>query len=128
MKKAMHLIMSLLIYWNKIDEKDVPLNYSRFYKKYVQTEKSNLKKIKINNKVIHQSKLINYLKGDLDEDETKKDLNDILKKVKKNKKYFVSIKDIILLETLKSDGIEFDKNMILYMRLTTQICPQIYRN
>ena len=93
----------------KIDEKDVPLNYSRFYKKYVQTEKSNLKKIKINNKVIHQSKLINYLKGDLDEDETKKDLNDILKKVKKNKKYFVSIKDIILLETLKSDGIEFDK-------------------
>mgnify|MGYP001292611827 FL=1 len=94
---------------DKIDEKDVPLNYSRFYKKYVQTEKSNLKKIKINNKVIHQSKLINYLKGDLDEDETKKDLNDILKKVKKNKKYFVSIKDIILLETLKSDGIEFDK-------------------
>ena len=94
---------------NKIDEKDVPLNYSRFYKKHVQTEKSNLKKIKINNKVIHQSKLINYLKGDLDEDETKKDLNDILKKVKKNKKYFVSIKDIILLETLKSDGIEFDK-------------------
>ncbi len=93
----------------KIDEKDVPLNYSRFYKKYVQTEKSNLKKIKINNKVIHQSKLINYLKGDLDEDEIKKDLNDILKKVKKNKKYFVSIKDIILLETLKSDGIEFDK-------------------
>ncbi len=94
---------------SKIDEKEVPLNYSRFYKKYVQTEKSNLKKIKINNKVIHQSKLINYLKGDLDEDETKKDLNDILKKVKKNKKYFVSIKDIILLETLKSDGIEFDK-------------------
>ena len=94
---------------DKIDEKDVPLNYSRFYKKYVQTEKSNLKKIKINNKVIHQSKLINYLKGDLDEDEIKKDLNDILKKVKKNKKYFVSIKDIILLETLKSDGIEFDK-------------------
>ena len=93
----------------KIDEKDVPLNYSRFYKKHVQTEKSNLKKIKINNKVIHQSKLINYLKGDLDEDETKKDLNDILKKVKKNKKYFVSIKDIILLETLKSDGIKFDK-------------------
>ena len=94
---------------SKIDEKEVPLNYSRFYKKYVQTEKSNLKKIKINNKVIHQSKLINYLKGDLDEDETKKDLNDILKKVKKNKRYFVSIKDIILLETLKSDGIEFDK-------------------
>ena len=90
--------------------------------------KNRIKKIKINNKVIHQSKLINYLKGDLDEDETKKDLNDILKKVKKNKKYFVSIKDIILLETLKSDGIEFDKKYNSLMRLTTQICPQIYRN
>ena len=38
-----------------------------------------------------------------------KDLNDILKKVKKNKKYFISTKDIILLESLKSDGIEINK-------------------
>ena len=36
MKKAMHLIMNLVSILDKIDEKDVPLNYSRFYKKYIQ--------------------------------------------------------------------------------------------
>jgi len=33
-------------------------------------------------------------------------LNDSLKKIKKNKKYFFSKKDIILVEALKSDGIK----------------------
>ena len=35
-----------------------------------------------------------------------RDLNDLLKKIKKNKKYFFSKKDIILVETFKSDGIQ----------------------
>ena len=93
----------------KIDEADVPSNHSNFYNKFIKKERSNFKKIKINNKVIHQSKLINYLIDDLEKKEVAKDLNDILKKTKKNKKYFISTKDIILLEALKSDGIEFDK-------------------
>ena len=62
--------------------------------------------IKINNKVIHQSKLVNYLREDINEKNIQKSLNDILKKTKKNKKYFVSTKDVILLESLKSDGIK----------------------
>ena len=53
--------------------------------------------------------MINYLRKDLDKKDVQKDLNDILKKIKKNKKYFISTKDIILLETLKSDGIEINK-------------------
>jgi len=93
----------------KIKEEDVPSNYTSFYNRYIKSEKSELKKIKINNKVIHQSKLINYLKGDVDKKDIQKDLSDILKKIKKNKKYFVSTKDIILLESLKSDGIKFEK-------------------
>ncbi len=92
-----------------IQEQDIPSNYSNFYNKFTNNEKSILKKIKINNKVIHQSKLVNYLRGDVSNEDTQKDLNDILKKTKKNKKYFISTKDIILLESLKSDGIEFDK-------------------
>ena len=43
-----------------------------------------------------------------------KDFLNVYKKVSKNKKYFFSIKDVILLETLSSDGFkmpkEFDKN------------------
>jgi hypothetical protein len=99
----------LVFILKKIKEEDVPANYNRFYNQYTKSEKSVLKKIKINNKVIHQSKLINYLKGDADIKKVQKDLNDVLKKVKKNKKYFISTKDVILLESLKSDGIEFVK-------------------
>jgi len=37
------------------------------------------------------------------------DLDKFLKKIKKDKKYFLSKKDIIFLEALKSDGIEISK-------------------
>jgi len=93
----------------KIEKEDIPSNYSSFYNKYINNENPALKKIKINNKVIHQSKLINYLRGNTSFDDAQKDINDVLKKIKKNKKYFISTKDIILLESLKSDGIKFDK-------------------
>ncbi|MDC3174062.1 hypothetical protein OA949_02270, partial [Candidatus Pelagibacter sp.] len=37
------------------------------------------------------------------------DVNKFLKKIKKDKKYFLSKKDIIFLEALKSDGIKISK-------------------
>ena len=40
-----------------------------------------------------------------------KDLKSVYKKVKKNKKYFVSIKDIVLLETLQNDGIKMPSGL-----------------
>ena len=58
---------------------------------------------------MHQSKLLNYFTDKKDIGTVQKDTNDILKKMKKNKKYFFSTKDIILLESLKSDGVEIDK-------------------
>ena len=65
--------------------------------------------IKFNNKIVHQSKLLNYFTDKKDIGKVQKETNDILKKMKKNKKYFFSTKDIILLESLKSDGVEIDK-------------------
>ena len=77
--------------------------------------KIELTNIKINNKVLHQSKLINYFKGNTPSRDTAKDLNGLLKKIKKNKKYFFSKKDIILVEAFKSDGIQVsDKFKSLY--------------
>ena len=90
-----------------IDE--IPSDYTSFYNKFLTKEEDDLKRIKINNKIIHQSKLINYFKGDLDKKKITKDLNELLKKVKKDKNYIVSTKDIILLESLKSDGILIPK-------------------
>jgi len=88
---------------------DISSDYTSFYSRFIIIEEERLKKIKINNKIIHQSKLINYFKGDLDNKKIEKDLNNLLKKIKKDKNYFVSTKDIILLESLKSDGIIFSK-------------------
>ena len=50
----------------------------------------------------------------------------MLKKIKKNKKYFVSTKDIILLESMKSDGFEFMKKYdSLYTADSADIPPDI---
>ena len=97
----------LRIFLKGIDINEISSNYSAFYEKYITTEdKIALTNIKINNKILHQSKLINYFKGDILPKNINKDLNDLLKKIKKNKKYFFSIKDVILVESLKSDGVK----------------------
>ena len=93
----------------EIDIDDVPSNYTTFYNKFIFGKKLNLEKIKINNKIIHQSKLLNHLKATKEEKNIERDLNEILKKIKKNKDYYLSLKDIILLESFKSDGIILQK-------------------
>jgi hypothetical protein len=99
----------------EISPEEVPVNYITFYEKNINEEKTELTKIKINNKVLHQSKLINYFKQGSSIKNIKKDLNDSLRKIKKDKKYFFSKKDIILVEALKSDGIKVsDKYKNLY--------------
>ena len=64
---------------------------------------------KFNNDVLHQSKLINYFNGDYSETKIEKNLKNYLKKIKRNKKYFFSMKDQIFIESLKSDGVKLDK-------------------
>ena len=93
----------------KIDEVDVPSNFTTFYKQNIKDDTTINKKIKYNNKILHQSKLVNYFNGDYAKSKIEEDLNKFLKKIKKDKKYFLSKKDIIFLEALKSDGIEIPK-------------------
>jgi len=98
--------VELRTFLKEIDKEEVPSNFTSFYNNYIDLVKTELTKIKINNKVLHQSKLINYFKDEGSSKKITKDLNDLLKKVKKNKKYFFSKKDIILVEAFKSDGIQ----------------------
>ena len=88
---------------------DVPSNFTSFYKKNREPEKVSELKIKFNNKVFHQSKLLNYFQNKTSLPQVEKETNDLLKKIKKNKKYFFSIKDIIMAESLKSDGVQILK-------------------
>ena len=92
-----------------INEEEVPSNYSSFYLKNINTKTLKEKNIKINNKIIHQSKLLQYFQNKYEIKKVEDDLNKVLKSIKKNKDYKVSIKDLILLESLISDGAEISK-------------------
>ena len=98
--------MELRLILKEINENEIPSNFTSFYNNYINENKTELTNIKINNKILHQSKMINYFINKESTKKTAKDLNDLLKKIKKNKKYFFSKRDIILVETLKSDGIK----------------------
>ncbi|OUX46653.1 MAG: hypothetical protein CBE35_00735 [Candidatus Pelagibacter sp. TMED275] len=90
-----------------IDEGEVPSNFTKFYDKNLKTEFKTIKSIKINNKIIHQSKLLKYFSGESSFDETKKNLENIFRDtVRKDKNYIFSTKDIIIIESLRADGIE----------------------
>jgi len=101
--------IELRVFLKEIKKEEVPSNFTSFYDNYIDLNKTELTSIKINNKVLHQSKLINYFKGEVSLKNITKDVNDSLRKVKKNKKYFFSKKDIILVEAFKSDGIQVSK-------------------
>ena len=92
-----------------IEPNEVPSNFTTFYFDNVKDEIEELNDIKFNKDILHQSRLINYFNGDFAKSKIEKDLNNYLKKIKKDKKYFLSKKDIILIESIKSDGIKISK-------------------
>jgi hypothetical protein len=98
--------LELKAFLKDIEEDKIPSNFTTFYLNNSDDEEIEQANIKINNKILHQSKLINYLKLEKSKKDPTKDINDFLKKIKKNKKYFFSKKDVILVEAFKSDGIK----------------------
>ena len=93
----------------KIDINKIPANFTTFYKNNKEPEKVKQSQIKFNNKVVHQSKLLKYFLNKTSLPRVEKEINDLLKKIKKNKKYFFSMKDIMMVESLKSDGVQILK-------------------
>ena len=78
--------MELRSFLKEINKDEVPSNFTSFYNNYIDEDEIEKKtNIKINNKILHQSKLINYFKGDQPSKNITKDLNDLLKKLKKIK-------------------------------------------
>ena len=92
-----------------IRPEEISSNYSSFYFDNLNVQTLKEKNIKINNKIIHQSKLLKYFEEKYETKKVQDDLNKLLKSIKKNKDYSVSTKDLILLESLVSDGIKISK-------------------
>ena len=108
---------------DKINIEDISSNYSTFYTKNLINKNPKKSKIKINNKIIYQSKLLNYFRESYDIKKVEKDTNDLIKKIKKNKNYFVSTKDLILLESLQSDGVEISKKYLKLFQFNQSDIP-----
>ena len=104
---AFYLELSKILKEIKIE--DIPSDHTTFYEKNVINDVDLNKNIKFNNKILHQSKLLNYFIKDVNNEKISKDTNEILKKIKSNKKYIFSRKDKILLDSLRYDGINIKK-------------------
>ena len=93
----------------EIESDEVPSNFTTFYSNHVKDEDEELNDIQFSKDILHQSRLVNYFNGDFAKSKIEKDLNNFLKKIKKDKKYFLSKKDIIFIDSIKSDGIKISK-------------------
>ncbi len=116
-----------------IELDQVSSRHTSFYLENINTDEKKQTKIKYNDDLLHQSKLIKYFIGEYNQTKIEKDLNNFLKKIKKDKKYSISKKDIILIESLKSDGIKIDKKYdnlykILDSEMPTDIQVMINNN
>lgn len=102
-----------------IDRDEIPEYYVELIDQNLN--KNLTTKIKFDNDILHRSKIIKHF---LDNNEklnrTEKDFKSVYKKIKRNKKYFISIKDIVVLESLKADGVSLPKDLN-YTALSSQL-------
>jgi len=102
-----------------IDPNEIPEDYKELV---AQNQNINLtKKIKFDNDILHRSKVIKHFLDDNTKlSRTEKDFKTVYKKIKKNKKYFISIMDIIVLESLATDGISLPDDLD-YTEISSQL-------
>jgi len=102
-----------------IDPNEIPKDYTELVEQNFDEELS--KKVKFDNGILHRSKVIrHFLEDDKKLNRTEKDFKSVYKKIKRNKKYFISIKDIIVLESLAADGITLPEDLD-YNELSLQL-------
>ena len=99
---------------DKIEEigiENLPENYKETAEsRIVSDEDIVLGKVRYNDKILHQSKIIKYFIEGENKKKVQKDIDKIFKKVIKNKKYFISAKDLALADALIKDGFSLPSN------------------
>ena len=69
-----------------------------------------LGKVRYNDKILHQSKIIKYYIEEENKKKVQKDIDKVFKKISKNRKYFYSAKDLALADALINDGFNLPSN------------------
>ena len=82
------------------------------FNRIISEDEIMLGKIRYNDKVLHQSKIIKFYIDKEKENKKKiqKDIDKIFKKISKNRKYFYSAKDLALADSLIKDGFILPSN------------------
>ena len=94
----------------EINLDNVAKSYQEVVQKNIITEEElKLGKIKFDDKILHRSRLLKYFNNEINQKKAQKDFIKIYKKIKKNRKYFFSAKDLALVESLAQDGFEIPK-------------------
>ena len=99
---------------SKIEEmgiENLPEEYREIAsKKIISDADLSLGKVKYNDKILHQSKILKYFIEGENKKKVQKDIDKIFKKIAKNKKYFISAKDLALADALVKDGFSLPQN------------------
>jgi hypothetical protein len=96
-----------------LDQNLIPPAYEQLVADNIINDKNeNPGKIKYNNNNYYTSKLLTfYTEKNISKNKLEKEFKNIHKKIKKNKKYNISLKDIMLFEKLNSDNIIIPKEL-----------------
>ena len=94
----------------EIGIENIPDSYKEIALKNILTEEDYRGKIKYNDKILHQSKIMKYYLEDGEVKKIQKDIDKIFKKISKNRKYFYSAKDLALVDALVKDGFNIPEN------------------
>ena len=97
----------------ELKKDEIPEDYASIIERNIISNKTfNQKKIKFDDKILHRSKLIRYFyEKDYPIKKTQKEFDGVYKKIKRNKNYFYSAKDVAVLESLESDGVKIPKEI-----------------
>ena len=97
-----------------LNQDEIPPFYEQLVaKNIIYEKKTDLGKIKYNNRSYHTSKILAfYTENNISKKKLNKEIENVHKKIKKNKKYRVSLKDTMLFEALQADGIIIPMELI----------------
>ena len=109
----------------KIGLDNVPEQYKEIAeKKLLKNTELQLGKVKYNDKILHQSKIIKFYVEKEEGKKIQKEIDKTFKKINKNKKYFYSAKDLALAQSLVKDGFSIPENFNLSELATKYEVPK----
>ena len=97
----------------EFETNNIPEEYASLVANNIISEDEyKLGKIKFDDKILHKSRVLRHFTDEgVPIQKTQKDLNNIYKKIKRNRSYFFSAKDLVLIESLELDGFRIPKEI-----------------